>query len=290
MTSQIILHETTKQHIEQLKEKVPHALLITGVQGSGKTYVAQYILSTLFDIPLQSVGAYQYGTTISAAGTSISIDQIRQLVQHMSLKTTGKRSLRRFALIEHADLMTVEAQNALLKVLEEPPQDTIIILTANNLHDLLPTVCSRCQQLAVKRTNKQDALAYLQDTYPAAKNLEQSYALSGGNIGLLCALLSDNTDHPLLEAVTWAKEILRASTFERLAQVDTVAKKKDSLSAYLFALQQVAHAGLRQAAAKNNDIQIRKWHGIVQSVSDAQNAIASSGQAKVQLTKLFLSL
>src|SRR3989344_5445821 len=77
----------------------------------------------------------------------ISIEQIRDLKKHIYQKPISQKV--KFILIETAERLTVEAQNALLKILEEPPKGTIIILEAKEKSQLLPTIVSR---VVVKRT------------------------------------------------------------------------------------------------------------------------------------------
>lgn len=74
---------------------------------------------------------------------SIGIEDIKQMQKKIFLKPI--KSQTKAVIIEDAQLLTPEAQNALLKVLEEPPAQTIIMLCANSKEALLPTILSRCQ-------------------------------------------------------------------------------------------------------------------------------------------------
>ncbi len=80
-------------------------------------------------------------THIVAEKTSILISQIHDLVKQLSVTSSRPRVVW----IEEADKLTVPAQNALLKLLEEPPSNTRLLLTAGNPHSLLATIRSRCQ-------------------------------------------------------------------------------------------------------------------------------------------------
>ncbi len=79
---------------------------------------------------------------------SIGIDQTRGLIKYITQKPFSSRY--KYVIIKEAHLLTPEAQNALLKILEEPPTYATIILEAKNLKSLLPTVISRCQRVEVK--------------------------------------------------------------------------------------------------------------------------------------------
>jgi len=83
--------------------------------------------------------------SISPAGTIIRIAQVRALCESLSMKPYEAR--RRFVIISDAQTMNPEAGNAILKLLEEPPDRTIFILIATQASTLLPTIASRCQHV-----------------------------------------------------------------------------------------------------------------------------------------------
>ncbi len=84
----------------------------------------------------------------------ISIDTIRSLRREISLKPYEGE--RRVIIILDADCMTVEASNAFLKALEEPPPDTVFILTTSKINSLLPTILSRCQRIPFRRLRRDE--------------------------------------------------------------------------------------------------------------------------------------
>lgn len=90
--------------------------------------------------------------------SSIGIEDVRKLQQKLFLKPY--KSTDKASIIHDAHMLTIEAQNALLKILEEPPDHTYIILSAENQDRLLPTIISRCQLIAletkVTELNEQD--------------------------------------------------------------------------------------------------------------------------------------
>jgi len=80
---------------------------------------------------------------------SIGIDEAKKIKKFLSQKSWQEKS-KKLALILQAELMTEEAQNAILKTLEEPPKNSLIILCTANSANLLPTITSRCQTIALK--------------------------------------------------------------------------------------------------------------------------------------------
>lgn len=94
------------------------------------------------------LGDYPHAGDVFASGQSLSassIDKVRELIKFASIKPMGgsSRNAHKLAVIQEAQHMTLEAQNAILKILEEPPEYLLIALTAKHPDQLLPTVTSR---------------------------------------------------------------------------------------------------------------------------------------------------
>lgn len=117
-----------------------HAYLISS-QDSKKS---QQKIATLFDSWKISIFDRR---EIRPEALSIGISQVKNLLSEVSLKPLNSDFT--VVVIYQADLLTIEAQNSLLKILEEPPGQTRIILEAFNINSLLPTVISRCQIINV---------------------------------------------------------------------------------------------------------------------------------------------
>ncbi len=99
---------------------------------------------------------------------AIGIDQVRELVAELNL--TSYEGGGKVAVIEPADAMTKNAANSLLKTLEEPPGDTLLILVVDRPGRLPATIFSRCQRLTVRVPSEADGLAWLQTVQPGAKS------------------------------------------------------------------------------------------------------------------------
>ena len=162
------------------KGAIPHALLFTGIEGVGKRTAALAFAMALNctgrrDIPSKDQAADGIGTLgegprpvssacgecrscrkiesgshpdiipVNPVGPFIRIDQIRDLCRILVMKPYEAEY--RVAVISEANCMNAEAGNALLKMLEEPPDRTILILTATATADLLPTIVSRCRHI-----------------------------------------------------------------------------------------------------------------------------------------------
>ena len=199
----------------------------------------------------------------------------------------------RVIIIEHAHLLSGEAQNALLKLLEEPPVGTVLMLTATSGQALLPTIRSRAQAISLQPPARGALDEYFSRQGYAAAKTQQAYFMSGGLPGLMSALLADDDQHPLAKAVQQARELLQASTFERLSRVDALAKQRPECARLLFVIQQMARAALEQTASKDGGQMVRnlaRWQHILRVAYDAETAFFANAQPKLVLTNLMLNL
>jgi hypothetical protein len=288
--SGIILHPQTHAAIERYGAQPGHATILIGSHGIGKTYVAEHMVAGVLDMAPAALAQYPYYLHIAPDGTSISIDAIRTLQRFLQLKTLGNtRQLRRAIIVEHADALTTEAQNAFLKILEEPPRDTILILTANSQHTLLPTILSRAQPVMVPIPAEADSKAYFA-SHGDATTINQAYFLSGGRPGLMQALLADDKTHPLMQGVATAKAILQAKLFERLTMVEALSKNKEAAGYVLEALCHIAQASIAGATAKADDAKLKQWHRILKATQEAREALQINANPKLTLTNYMLTL
>lgn len=85
---------------------------------------------------------------------SIGIEEIRRIKRFLSKKSWHQGKVK-FVLIENGQLITIEAQNAILKTLEEPPKNSLIVITAGNKSSLLPTIISRCQIVEIVKEKRE---------------------------------------------------------------------------------------------------------------------------------------
>ena len=113
--------------------------------------------------------------------TEIRIDSIR-LLEHRIHLSPNEGSYKTY-LIEQADLMNVQASNAFLKTLEEPPENTVIILTSSKPNALLPTILSRCQKIPFSLVNRAEIEKELEETKFIKPIEAKMYArIANGNI------------------------------------------------------------------------------------------------------------
>ena len=185
--------------------RLHHAYLLLGPEGVGKHTVAVAFAKAIHcsDLDNDFCGSCVNCRRIAdgnhpdvrviepmSGKKEISIAQIRDLERELSYRSfTGKRKI---AIVDPATLMNLSSQNALLKTLEEPPPDCLIILIAANTGGLLPTLRSRCLRLSFAPLARKEVVAILKSRQSLNDgDAEFVAALSMGSIGAALALDKD---------------------------------------------------------------------------------------------------
>ncbi len=214
---EIVGHEDIIAHFKSSIEtgNVGHAYIISGDAGSGKKALAYAFADTLeceaggtepcgnCQSCLQiSTGNYPDIITVTHEKPNlISVDEVReQLVNTVDVKPyKGKYKIY---VIPDAELLNVQAQNAILKTIEEPPAYAVILLLTTNLDKLLETVQSRCLKLQTKPIRERDVLAYLTNVMGLTK--EKAYFcldFAQGNLGKAIKLAGNEEYAEIVDSV-----------------------------------------------------------------------------------------
>lgn len=184
-------NEQTKSRIGSaiLNNALPHAFLIGGDEGSGKTTLALELAAALncerrgdesSPLPCGECSCCKriYGGNFpdlkilskQKDRATIGVDAIKDFREDMFLSST--ESDYKFYIIDDAECMTTEAQNALLKVLEEPPSSVVIVILAKECDKILTTIKSRAQYIAMSRFDEGELEKYLLLSSPEAREIK----------------------------------------------------------------------------------------------------------------------
>lgn len=282
----IIFHTNTAEQVNAFVIIPGHGLLLHGPAGAGKSATARYLIASMLKRPLESLDTYPYLLSIDAPEISAKATEVVSQISHfLSLKVPGDAAVSRFVLVHDAHALSLTAQNSLLKLLEEPPASTLLILTAHSPTSVLPTISSRLQQISVKRPPLAQVTAFFERAGYDTVSVNRATSISGGLPGLTAGLLSGNA-HPLLPAVEMARELLQNPIYERLILVDKLSKDRQLASDVLFILQQMAHARLLSTVGS----QFNRWLKILTAASEASAKLAANCQPKLTLDALMLKL
>jgi len=181
MFDNIIGNEAIKNTLEKSikTNQITHSYLMIGIQGIGKKLLAkEYAKVILGNNDIINNPDF---LCIEPDGNSIKIEQIRKLQKEIQEKPII--SNKKVYIIDDADLMTKEAQNCLLKTLEEPPEFAVIILIGSNENAFLPTIKSRCMILHFNILSDSEIKTYLQEQYNELNVTQSMLDIAGGSIG-----------------------------------------------------------------------------------------------------------
>lgn len=281
----LVTHKSTKQQIDNFITNPSHAIALVGSKGVGKKALAIYISERLLGKKISENTSELFITSSGSTG-SISIENVREIVSFLKLKAPGQSNIKRIVIIENAHFLTIEAQNALLKTLEEPANDAVIILTTTNKNSLLATINSRVKHISIATPLKKDVIDFFSDQHDL-QDVEKNWLISNGRVGLLHSLLTEQ-EHGLLPYIQEAKSILSSDIYGKLSSIERLTKQDVNL--LLEALFIVSSAGFYQATNKREVTLEKKWHQIRSTVFKAQNSLNYNVNSKLLLCNLMLEL
>ena len=211
------------------RETLPPSLLFVGPEGVGKRRVAVALAQVQNCSSVRSTGvaevdacgecptclriekaAYTDVVLIEPGETgSITIDPVRNAIGQSTYRPFEGR--RRVVIVVDADRLVVQAQNALLKTLEEPPDASQFVLTTSRPDLLLPTVRSRCQRLSFGRLTTDEVLRVLDRQIDRSPDTRAAAASAGGSAGRALELVSGELAASRAAAVALLRQVATAA-------------------------------------------------------------------------------
>ena len=276
--SDIYGYETIKEHLQSAISmgKVSHAYVISGGLGSGKKLIASTFAQTL---QCEAGGVEPCGvchSCVQAAGGnqpdiiwvghekpgSIGVDDIRdQLVSDMQIKPYS--SPYKIYIIDEADKLTVAAQNAMLKTIEEPPAYGIVILLANNPDVFLQTILSRCVVLDLKPLKDDVVIKYLKDHYDNIGDYECKFAarFAAGRIGRAMTMVESTEFAELrrdvMDVIKNAKDMDSADIMTSVKRVTNLLIFNDQMTLIKSQAQTMSYEGLQDIINSIDRVKVR---------------------------------
>lgn len=246
----VLGHEEIIRHLQNAvaMDKVSHSYIFCGEEGAGKKLLANLFAMTLqceerkIEPCLQCTSCKKalrknhpdiITITHEKPGT-VGIEDIReQLIGDVSIKPY--ESKYKIYLVSDAEKLTVQAQNALLKTIEEPPSYAVILLLTNNISALLPTILSRCVVLNLKAVGDNIVKTYLMERLHIPDyQADMSVSFAQGNVGKAKQISSSEefkemTEHAL-QILKYAQDM---ELYELVDAIKRLTVKKDSIYEYL---------------------------------------------------------
>ncbi len=246
----IIGQEQIKEHLHSalITGKISHAYIINGEKSSGKEFIAKIFAMALQcekggNEPCQECHSCKQALTANQPDiirvthekpNTISVDDIRaQINNDVAIKPYS--SPYKVYIMNEAEKMTIQAQNAILKTLEEPPEYAVIILLTSNVDSLLPTILSRCVVLNMKPVGDELMRKFLMEEMQVPDyKAEVCVAFARGNIGKAKALASsEDFESVKSEALSLLKYIQDMELYEIIAAIKKISEYKLEVNDYL---------------------------------------------------------
>ncbi len=220
MFEEIIGNKQIKERLQKSLElnKISHSYMFVGIEGIGKKILATKFAKAILCIENEESQAEktsgcnkcksckEFNTNnnpdfliIEPEGNSIKIEQIRYLQKKVQEKPII--SNKKVYIIDNADLMTKEAQNCLLKTLEEPPEFATIILIGSNENSFLNTIKSRCMIIRFNPISNQEIEKYLEQNKKIDQISEEILNLAEGSIGKASKIIEKQSEYKELEKI-----------------------------------------------------------------------------------------
>ena len=268
------LAPASQRLLHTLAGNTPHALLLTGPVGAGLKTLAMHIA--------QAEGRVLTVITPESKSTalpSINVDRIRQLYVETKSRLDGIN----FVIIDDSDAMNAPAQNALLKLLEEPNQSIRFILTSHSPDALLPTIRSRVQRFAVPTIGLVESKRHL-STLGVSDPVDEQRLLfvAEGLPAEIARLVAKKSDFKLLtERVQQARQLVEGNSYQRVALAMSFSGDRQQALRFI----EMVILLLRRSLARSADISTIQ---LIASMAVASESIRRNGNVKLQLTNAVL--
>ena len=250
------------------EDKVSHAYILNGERGAGKKMLANLFAATLLcekggPDPCNECHSCRQAESgnhpdiikvTHEKPNSISVDDIREQVNN-TIMIKPYQGPYKVYIIPQADMMTPQAQNALLKTIEEPPEYAVILLLTENAEVLLPTIRSRCVMLKLRNIKDQLVKKYLMEQMEIPDyKADICVAFAQGNMGKAIALAtSEHFNEVKEEAVHLLRNIDDMQTEELMGAVKKCTEFKMDITDYLDVIAIWYRDVLIYKATKNVD-------------------------------------
>ncbi len=282
----LMIARNTKVAVSQYLKDPTHALLVIGSKGSG----VDEVVTALGLERLKLTEKLQLNNTPRALvikpnkNGNISIDEIREVWKFAKVSGSKGTDKTKLVLIYDAHALTTEAQNSLLKLLEEPPEYLNFILSAPSTRSVLSTIDSRTTKLIIQGVSRDEFSKMLVSSGVDSAEVERLRFVSGGEVYKALSLSKLNSE----EGLGLSKELIAKKPYQRL--VMTKAAMNDRAKAIEIAnnLYHLSFIGLKTAISSGKSGE--KWLEILKKAELTATNLEANGNVRLNLTSLLVGI
>lgn len=289
----IVGNDNNKRLLEEIikSKNISHGYMFLGISGIGKLLFAKEFAKAILCnekigcnkckscIEFESSNNPDYNI-IEPDENSIKIEQIRLMNGKIYEKPII--SNKKVYIINDADSMTKEAQNCLLKTLEEPPEYAIIILIGTNENAFLNTIRSRCVKVNFNKISDEDLKKVLIEKYEYSNITENMLKLFSGSIQK--ALNIQNKQEIYVEIEQLFNNIENTNIIDLLNKKEILTKNKDELMSILEYINVLFFDKLKQSANKSGYIQA------IEIVEDTKDRLKKNANLDMTIDNLLINM
>ena len=282
-----LMNSNTNKEVMSFISSPANCLVLIARNGSGKKTIADYLISELIS-PDQKLFEGRDIMHIQPIEGNISVETVREISKFFNLKPLKGNGFTRALIIEHSEKLSREAQNSLLKTIEEPPANTLIILTLDSKQSLLPTLHSRLTSIYIDKIDQSSINNHFVSSGYDLESIKLALLVSDNKIGMATDILS-NESNTSLETLKICKEIIGMNKTQRLVKINDFAKDKQKIRDLIDGIINIAKASLEFSATRNPKPS-EAWSRALSASIEAKEAILANASPKLVLTKLFLAI
>ena len=282
------LNPIFQQLQQRIKEQqLHHGLLFVADQGVGENELVNQLTKTLVCSQQNACGkckgcmlyeAQSHPDIIRVVSDkpSIGVDLIRSASEFVT--TTSQLLGNKVVVIESIERMTESASNSLLKTLEEPSQNTYLLLTTNKPNRLLPTITSRCEKIRISLPNVKESLTWLESQTDQSFTEEGLMAFSGSPIDYLLSLNSNTSNYLEFNQDLCQLELGKLSG---LALAEKWQSNASLILSWTYQKAVVQYKSLVDASSVNTAVDTKRFNQTESLVADCQQANKKIAQAGI---------
>ena len=282
-----------------------HAVLIEGEKGTGRKELALWLAKAILckeeNRPCGSCSVCRkienknhpdveiFGG--NGGARSFHIDEVRAIKE--SLWLAPNESEQKVYVLLNIEHMTQEAQNALLKSLEEPPAHARFILTCDNRRSLLDTIISRSTVYTLEPPTREECALVLRERFPERSEREaELFAIAyGGNFGAASSAVSEGKKEIVLLAAKTPELLKKGESYVLAAELSAKCKTREELSEFFERLLNITgRCGIDRAAGKNTPVRVSPIEAIKTSEIIERGKLAVLQNCSLELIESWFSM
>ena len=269
------LNEQTKQRLDVLVQDLPQSLVFTGPDGVGLSAAAAYVADKMKSAPIFVLP--EKDEKVDVEKGVITVDVIRRLYAQTKTIETNTRLI----VIDYAERMGIQAQNAFLKLLEEPGANTHFILLTHRASSLLPTIQSRVQSVAIKPITAEQSetlLTELKVTDPTQR-AQLLFIASGLPAQLSLLARDEKAFQERAQLIREARTFLQGTLYDRLKIAVSFKDDRQKALTLLMDAMKLIQGSLKTG---QDPQQVKK----IAALLKAHERIEANGNVRLQLASV----